>query len=142
MNESRNIDIVENRRRIAEELLASTSFKDSLRLFLRNIDPDAGPALVRTLMGKDVEVPLAVMSAIPSVANCLIRTAMELVKLIRQYPSPMLTGMIETLLQDIDKDALSSLIREIRDLSRDIAPVLGGFAGAMEEQTFKGKGRT
>ncbi len=142
MNESRNIGIVENRRRVAEELLASTSFKDSLRLFLRDIDPEFGPALVRTLMGKDVEVPLAVMSAIPSVANCLIRTAMELVKLIRHYPTPMLTGMIETLLRDIDKDTLSSLIRESRDLLRDIAPALNDFAGTMEDQACKGKEHT
>jgi hypothetical protein len=139
MDESQNTDITEHRRRAAEELLASTPFKDSLRLFLKDIDPEAGPTLVRTLMGKDPEVPLAVMSTLPVVANCLFRTAMELVKLIRQYPPPLLAGMIEALLQDVDRETLSCLIREGRDLGKIIAPALSKLAGAVQEQSSAGK---
>ena len=135
--------MTENRTRMAEELLASTSFKDSLRLFMKNIDPESGPALVRTLMGSDVEVPLAVMSTMPVVANCLIKIAMELVAQVRgTYPAPLLAGMAESLLQDVDRETLAGLIREIRDLGRDLAPAFSAFSRAVEEQSREGKERT
>ncbi|MRR36253.1 hypothetical protein EG829_16575 [bacterium] len=143
MDESQNMGMIENRRMIAEELLASTSFKDSLRLFMKNIDPESGPVLVRTLMGRDVEVPLAVMSTMPVIANCLIKIAMELVAQVRgKYPAPLLAGMAESLLQDVDRETLACLIREIRDLARDLAPAFSAFSQAVEEQSREGKERT
>lgn len=131
--------MIESRTRAAEELLASTAFKDGLRLFLKNIDPDSAPGLVRTLMGTDAEVPLALMSAFPAVANCFVKAAMELLTLLRQYPAPMLAGMVEALLKDIDTATLSRLIREARGIGRDLAPVLSAFVQAVEEQSSSGK---
>lgn len=131
--------MIEGRRKAAEELLASTTFKDGLRLFLKNIDPDAAPGLVRTLMGTDAEVPLALMSAFPAVANCLIKAAMEFLTLLRQYPAPMFTGMVEALLQDIDADTLLKLIGEARDVGRDLSPVLNAFAQAVADRSSGGK---
>jgi hypothetical protein len=127
---------------VAEELLTSTTFKDSLRLFLRNIDPGAGPGLVRTLLGKDVEVPLAVMSTLPAVANCLIGIAMELLVQVRgKYPPPLLAGMVESLLEDVDRESLKGLISQMRDLGRDLAPVIDAFSEAIQEQSREGKER-
>lgn len=142
MDNKQDTGILENQTSVAEELLANASFKDSLRLFLKNIDPESGPALVRTLMGKDVEVPLAVMSAMPAIANCLIRMAMEMVAQIRKYPAPMLTGMTESLLQDVDRETLARLIGEIRELGKDMAPVFRVFSESLEEQSSKEKEMT
>ena len=139
MDDIQNTGILEKQIRVTEELLASTVFKDSLRLFLKNINPESGPVLVRTLMGRDVEVPLAVISAMPVVANCLIQIAMELVVQVRKYPVPMLAGMTESMLRDVDKETLARLIREIRGLGRDMAPVFKAFAQSIEEQSFEEK---
>ena len=139
MDNRQDTGILENQTNVAEELLASTSFKDSLRLFLKNIDPESGPALVRTLMGKDVEVPMAVMSAMPLIANCLIKIAMEMVVQIRKYPAPLLTGMTQSMLQDVDRETLVQLIREIQELGKDMAPVLRAFSESLEEQSSKEK---
>jgi len=139
MDNRQDTGMLESRTKVAEELLASTSFKDSLRLFLKNIDPESAPALVRTLMGKDVAVPMAVMSAMPMIANCLIKIAMEMVVQIRKYPAPMLTGMAEYLLQDVDRETLVQLIREIQELGKDMAPVLRAFSESLEEQSSKEK---
>ncbi len=139
MDNRQDTGMLENQTKVAEELLASTSFKDSLRLFLKNIDPESGPALVRTLMGKDVEVPMAVMSAMPLIANCLIKIAMELVMQVRKYPAPLLTGMTESLLQDVDRETLVRLIREMRELGKDMAPVFRAFSESLEEQSSKEK---
>ncbi|HOS97379.1 MAG TPA: hypothetical protein PLR71_01895 [Deltaproteobacteria bacterium] len=143
MDEAANTGLIEGRTRVAEELLASTTFKDSLRMFLRNIDPGAGPGLVRTILGKDTEVPLAVMSSLPAMANCLIGIAMELVVQVRSiYPPPLLAGMVASLLEDVDRRSLACLIHELRDLGRDLAPAFSAFAKAVEEQSLKGKEST
>ena len=139
MDDIHNTGILEKQIRVAEEILASTAFKDSLRLFLKNINPESGPVLVRTLMGRDVEVPLAVISAMPAVANCLIKIAMELVVQVRKYPAPMLAGMTESLLQDVDKETLALLIREVRELGKDMAPVFRAFSESLEEPSSKEK---
>jgi hypothetical protein len=135
MDERQDMGIIENRRRIVEELLAKPTFKESLRLFLKNIDPDSGPELVRTLLGKDVEVPLAVVSTLPVLANLFIRTARELVVQVRsKYPTPLLASMVESLLQDVDRQTLAGLIEEIRGLGTDLSPALNAFAKAVEAQ--------
>ncbi len=140
MDEAANTGLIEGRTRVAEELLASASFKDSLRLFLRNIDPEAGPGLVRTILGKDPEVPLAVTGALPVIANCFIKIAAELVVQVRRtYPPPLLAGMVESLLEDVDRQTLACLIHDLRDLGSDLAPVFGAFAKAVEEQALRGK---
>jgi hypothetical protein len=143
MEESTNTGMIENRRRIADELLASTSFKDSLRLFLKNIDPEAGPGLVRTLLGKDVEVPMAVLSTLPAIANCLIKVSIELVVQVRsKYPPPLLAGMTQSLLHDVDSETLAGLIKEIRELAKDLAPAFSAFSQSVEVRTSTEKERT
>lgn len=139
MDDRQETGILEKQIRVADELLASTTFKDSLRLFLKNMDPESGPLLVRTIMGKDAEVPIAVISAMPVVTNCLIQIAMELVLQVRKYPAPMLAGMTESLLQDVDKETLARLIREIRELGKDMAPVFRAFSESLEELSSKEK---
>jgi len=127
--------MIETRRMALEGLLASPTFKESLRLFLKDIDPESGPALIRTLLGKDVEVPLAVVGTIPVLANILIRTAMELVLQVRsKYPAPLLASMADSLLQDVDKETLAGLMKELRGLGRDLAPAWDSFRGSPEAQ--------
>lgn len=140
MERTERIGMTEGRISACRELLSSTTFKDGLRLFLKDIDPGSGPELVRTLMGTDVEVPMALVSTLPVVANTLIGMAMELVLQVRgRYPAPLLAGMAASLLQDVDRDTLASLIREARKLGRDLAPALSAFARAVEERSSAGE---
>jgi hypothetical protein len=135
MNESASTGFPENRKKILEEALGQPSFKDSLRLFLKDIDPEAGPGLVRTILGKDIEVPLAVVSSLPAMANFLIRAAMELVTQVRsKYPAQMLAGMVQALLQDVDRETLASLVTEMKQLGRDLAPAWQEFLQTIEAQ--------
>ena len=61
MERTERIGMMEGRISASRELLSSTTFKDGLRLFLKDIDPESGPELVRTLMGTDTEVPMALV---------------------------------------------------------------------------------
>ena len=90
MEERSNMGFIETRSRIIDELLEKTAFKDSLRLFLKNIDPNSCAELVRTLLGKDIEVPLALAGALPVIANCFIKAGHELIVQVRDKFSPEL----------------------------------------------------
>jgi hypothetical protein len=124
MEKRPNMGFIETRNRIMDELLEKTAFKDSLRLFLKNIDPDSCAELVRTLLGKDIEVPLAFAGALPVIANCFIKAGHELIVQVREKFSPaLLASFVESLLDEIDKDTLAHLIAESRALGNDLAPV-------------------
>lgn len=123
MDERPYAGFIDTRTRILEEILSKTTFKDSLRLFLKNIDPDSSPELVRTLLGKDIEVPLALMAAMAPIANCLIKGVCELIVQIREkFPSPLLAGFVESLLDDIDTETLSRIIKEAGELWVELEP--------------------
>jgi hypothetical protein len=140
MEENTNTGFIESRSRVMEELLTKTAFKDSLRLFLKNINPDASPQLVRTLLGTDIEVPLSVVGSLPAAANCFIKAGMELVVQVRgKFSPPLLASFVESLLEDVDKETLACLITEIKDLVKDLAPAFQSFLKAMEGKPAQGK---
>lgn len=141
MDAKERIGMMERRRLAAREVLSSTTFKDGLRLFLKDIDPGSGREFVRTLLETDAEVPMALVSTLPAVANTLIGMAMELVLQVRgRYPAPLLAGMAASLLQDVDRETLVCLIGEARKLGQDLAPALSAFARAVEEGSSAGEG--
>jgi len=136
MTEHTGRGIIESQSRIIAELLEKTSFKEGLRLFLRNIDPENSPQLVRTILGKDVEVPLALMGALPSIANCLIRAIEELIiQVSEKFPPPLLAGFMESLLEEIDKEALARTITNAKGLAEDLTPVFQAAWKAIEERS-------
>ncbi len=140
MEERSNMGYIETRSRILDELLEKTAFKDSLRLFLKNIDPNSCVELVRTLLGKDIEVPLALTGALPVIANCFIRAGHELIVQVRDKFSPeLLASLVESLLDEIDKDTLAQLIAESRALGNDLAPVFLAAWKVVEHKTAQSR---
>jgi hypothetical protein len=136
MTEHTDKGIIETKSRVLDEILSKTAFKDSLRLFLKNIDPNSCAELVRTLLGKDIEVPLAFTGALPVLANCLIKAGHELIVQVREkFPPALLAGFVESLLDEIDKETLARLIAESRALGNDLAPVFLAAWKVIEDKT-------
>jgi hypothetical protein len=134
MENNTNTGFIETKSRILDELLAKTAFKESLRLFLKNIDPKSAPQLVRTLLGRDIEVPLAIVGALPAIANCFIKALDELITQVRdKFPPPLLASFVESLLEEIDKETLVRLINETKDLGKDLAPVFQSAWKSVED---------
>jgi hypothetical protein len=135
MEETLNTGLIESRSRVLEELFAKTAFKDSLRLFLKSIDPHGSTQLVRTVLGTDIEVPLAVAGALPAIANCFIKAGMELIVQVREkFPPEVLGGFVESLLDEIDKETLARLMAQGRALGKDLAPVFLAAWKALEDK--------
>lgn len=107
------------------ELLEKTALKDSLRLFLNGIDPKSGGKLARALLEMDVELLLALAGALPALGNYLILTACELVSGVRRrFPPSLVEEFVESLLAEMDKDALVKLVCELHAIGAELAPVL------------------
>ena len=138
MEEHVSRGFIETKATILDELLAKTAFKDSLRLFLKNIDPDSCPQLVRTLLGKDIEVPLAFAGALPVLANCFIKAGHELIIQVREkFPPPLLASFVESLLDEIDKETLASLITQARELGSDLSPLFLAVWKVIQDQATR-----
>ncbi|MGO9146939.1 MAG: hypothetical protein ACLQDF_11280 [Desulfomonilia bacterium] len=138
MEENTNTGLIESRSRVLEELLAKTTFKDSLRLFLKSIDPESSPHLVRTMLGTDIEVPLAVAGALPVLANCFIKAGHELIVQVREkFPPPLLASFVESLLDEIDKETLANLIVEAKELKNDLAPLFFAVWKVIQDQAAR-----
>ena len=111
--------------RILAQLLKKPGFKDNLRAFLNNLDPQASPELVRTLLWKDPEVILGIVGALPAMANIVISAFDELLFQVREkYPPPLLNGFVEALLDEMDHDTLAHALTNTRELMEQISPII------------------
>jgi len=125
--------LLDMKSRVLARLMADTAFKDSLRDLLMNIDPENSRKLVRTFMGRDLEVPLALVSALPAVANCLIKAADELITLIHDQFSPeLLREFARSLMSGIDRESLLRASAGARRLADELSPVLRDAIGQSE----------
>jgi hypothetical protein len=116
--------IIDSQSRILEALLEKTAFKDGLRHVLQNIDPENSPKLVRALMGKDIEVTLALMAALPALANAVILALDELLSQVRdKFPPALLNDFVQSLLEDVDKETLARVLSGAKDLGDQLSPV-------------------
>ena len=68
-----NSGVVDMTNRILQETLKKPALKNSVHTLLKNIDPEASPALARTILFQDVAMLLSLVSALPLAANALIR---------------------------------------------------------------------
>ncbi|HNY64588.1 MAG TPA: hypothetical protein PKM41_04065 [Deltaproteobacteria bacterium] len=140
MKESTNRGIIDSGSRVMDELLRKTAFKDSLRHLLQNIDPQSAPQLVRVLMGRDIEVPFSILCSLPAVANSLILMVDELIRQIREmFPDPLLNDFMESLLNEIDYQALARILEGTKKLSEAMSPA---FQGALTKLTAEGASQT
>ncbi len=133
-----NRGIIDAGSRVLEQVMAKPAFKDDLRALLNNIDPENSPRLIRTMLGRDIEVPLAVMSALPGIANILIRMADELIRQVYdKFPDPLLQGFAESLLAEIDHEALARTVEGMQQLGRDLTPVFQEMLKKMETRQVR-----
>jgi hypothetical protein len=135
MTSRANRGIIDAVNRVLEQAFKKTSFKDDLRALLMNIDPENAPMLVRTFLGKDIEVPLALLSALPGLANTLILMADELAAQVNEkFPTPLLQGFAESLINEIDQKSLSRAVTGITRLVETLQPVFQEASARFEKQ--------
>lgn len=109
---------------VAERLIESPNFKENIKALLRNIDPEESPELARTLLWKDPELTLAMLGALPVILNTLIRFVDETLKEVNDKFSPeLLRGFMQSLADDIDKDAMRRIIQNGSVMYAALAPV-------------------
>ena len=113
---------------ILKQILKTPVYKDILRVNLREMNPDTGRSLVKTLVSEDPEVFLSLMSSLPNCINALTAAAGELaVQLGNMYPPETLKSYLISMAEDIDKDAIrecsaswSKLLSSLWEASSDV----------------------
>jgi len=123
--------------RITRELLKKPVFKNSLRSILNNIDAENGREFVRTLLWEDTETVLALVGALPSIANAVIKALDELLLQVKDKFSPqLLHELVGAVVEDIDKESLERAIQNLSALINDLSPILSKLP--VGEERMKG----
>lgn len=106
---------------ILRELIRSTLLKDILRTNLNAIHPESGSRTVKTLLGEDPEVFFGTASSLPVIINALMAALTELaVQLRDKYPPELLKSFLQSLYEDIDREAAAKCARAWADLASSL----------------------
>lgn len=92
--------------RILKELLRSPRVTKTARIVLSNLDPEAAPELVRTLVYGDAALFFDLVSATPELANAAILGLREGAEQLQQLPHELVDGFASRLLEQLDAEAL------------------------------------
>jgi len=117
MSETIDRGVLDALDRMLASAIGRPAFKDGARILLTNLDPQGAPQLVRTLLWRDVELPLGILGALPHLA--------ELLRQVEGKFSPeLLDGFAASLLEDIDKQALAEILTRGQPLVARLAPLI------------------
>jgi hypothetical protein len=108
---------IEGTSRVLAELLRTPRFKASVRVILRDLDPENAALLVRTLMLEDPEFFLSLVAAMPALINASIASMAEVAAQASTFPPPVLTGFMAGIIQDIDARRLGRTAGQMLALS-------------------------
>jgi hypothetical protein len=107
-----NKGIIDATNRILRVLLKKPAFKNNIRSVLNSVDPDNARDLARTIIWEDPEIILSLVGAVPALANSIIKFLDEVIlQVMEKFPPELLHDFLETIIQDVDRDA----IKRIRD---------------------------
>lgn len=98
--------VIDGCNRVCRELLRSPNVRQSLRILLRELDPENAPALVRTLLRTDPELTLGLLSALPGMGNAALLGMREAMLLLANYPPALLASFLAQMAAELDAEAL------------------------------------
>lgn len=98
--------VIEGTSRVLRELMRTPRFRQTLRILLRELDPENVPALVRAVREEDPELFLSLLAKAPSFANIGIEGARELLSHIAAFPPDLLFSFLAEMADDLNGERL------------------------------------
>ncbi|MFW6113913.1 MAG: hypothetical protein ACOC78_03210, partial [Actinomycetota bacterium] len=95
--------------RLTREIMRTPALKELVLLQLKDIDPDAAPGLVRTLLWEDPGVSLSLFGALPDAVNWLMEFLLEMGKQFNGLPEPLLKDFLGRVGEGIDVERLKEV---------------------------------
>lgn len=89
---------IEAAARLVTAVITSGRAQENLQVILGSIDPDAGSRLVKALLYTDLQLPLAVVGALPDAANVAIEVGTSLIKEVTAHPVMLVDQVVRSLL--------------------------------------------
>jgi hypothetical protein len=89
---------IEAAARLVQAVIKSGRAQENLQVILGSIDPDAGSKLVKALLYTDLQLPLAVVGALPDATNVAIEVGTSLIKEIAAHPVELVDQVTRSLL--------------------------------------------
>ena len=90
--------------RLLGEMIKTPAFRDIVKSFLRDLDPEDARELVKTFMWQDAEFTLSLMGAIPQLVNYMTVAGLELGVQAQNFPPGLLNRFFSQFLEGVDTD--------------------------------------
>ncbi len=101
--------VIDGGARILGELLRTPRIVKTARIVLNNLDPEAAPTLVRTVLYADSMLFLDVVTAAPALANAAVLGAREMCEQLLTLPEELLHRLLPRLLQEVSGEQLGEV---------------------------------
>jgi len=112
--------VIEGGSRVTRELMRSPRFRQTLRILLRELDPENTPLLVRALTQEDPELFLSLLGSLPAMANIGIEGAHELLRQLHEVPHGTFIAFIPELIEGVEAEKLGELSGMLLALSLSV----------------------
>lgn len=106
--------------RIFRQILYSRNFKNALKTFLTNIDPDEAPRMIRDLIWDDPELAMELIRAMPSIMNYLVASLNEFGEGLGTRSPESLARLFNDAGKELDGKLLGETITRYAQLYNDI----------------------
>lgn len=131
---------IEGTSRVLRELLRTPRFKQSVRIIIRDLDPQNAALLVRTLMFEDPEFFLSLVGAVPAIINATIAGFDEMTSQASGFPPGVLTGFMAGMVAGVDAKRLGRAAGQALTLSARLAAVQDPALAAVTAGFWDGLG--
>ena len=115
--------------RVLSEILQTPVLKELIILMMKDIDPDAAPGLVRTVLWGEAGVSISLFGAFPDMVNWLLEFLLETGRQLNSIPAPLLKEFLVRVGSAIDSERLGQFPGVYGDLAKRLLIGDGGDAG-------------
>jgi hypothetical protein len=98
--------VIDGLARIATELIKTPRHKQTIRVLLRELDPENTPALVRAITQQDPELFLSLLAGVPTFTNIGIEAAREILFALSNFTPAMMGGFTSQIVEGVNAQRL------------------------------------
>lgn len=117
--------------RILRELIRTPKFRDAVVLVLNSIDPAGARELARVLFWEDTGLFLAMVGALPSLANAGLELAAEAAGQLEALRAPLLREFVARLVEGVDGAAAGEAAGKLVKLGLSLGAGESSFSGSL-----------
>ncbi len=105
-NDAPKSGVIEGTSRVLRELMRTPRFRQTIRILLRELDPENVPALIRSIREEDPEMFLSLLASTPTFANIGIEGAKDILSYITALQPELFYSFVAEMAADLNAERM------------------------------------